>query len=304
MQRLAINSLAMYTSVAHAFCIVAPPLVHADTSAVCDIETYHRRLWCRTENFCHMVRHGVHTIWMSTSPTECVKMFEEGSSSSQFAAFVAELSVPQPGHASASEEDAAPHQGQALACRQAFLAQNLRVFEADCTVGSDKLELVAPFLGLYAEIFAATVAEKIEGRRTHTQTGQWVMHEMTKYKSEIFPSYINMLVKDAITGKEEMQEVPLFGELVSLMERRIERNEAQRNLLVSRFAELEGISEAGEDISKVMATVRGFQGKMASKVGSSRSRRQYVIEASAAETSATEESSNTQWWSFISNTQR
>ena len=55
-QQIAINSLAMYTSVAHAFCIVAPSLTHEAHATPLDVHSYNRRLWCRVENFCHSVR--------------------------------------------------------------------------------------------------------------------------------------------------------------------------------------------------------------------------------------------------------
>ena len=49
MQRLAINSLSMYASVAHAFAIVAPAVRHANTGQILDAETYKKRMWCEVK---------------------------------------------------------------------------------------------------------------------------------------------------------------------------------------------------------------------------------------------------------------
>lgn len=117
MQQLAINSLAMYTSVAHAFCIVAPPLTHHNTNELCDLTTYNRRLWCRCENFCHAVRHGCHGIWLATSPAACTKLFPEDRGTSVLADSLEET----------------PTSTVRIQARD-FLLSNLRVFEADCTV--------------------------------------------------------------------------------------------------------------------------------------------------------------------------
>ena len=163
MQQLAINSLPMYipmytsvadafsqdlprsptishalryTSVANAFCIVAPPLTHEHTKQLCDLQTYNRRLWCRTENFCHTLRHGCDDIWVATSPTSCSKLFARRKGDG------------------ASDGDGEHGDGGG----RAFLQQNLRVFEGDCTVEADKLQLMPPFLGLYAEIYALAYA--------------------------------------------------------------------------------------------------------------------------------------------------
>jgi hypothetical protein len=44
-QKLAINSLASYASIADAFVIVAPTVTHEDTGLVCNVATYNRRMW-------------------------------------------------------------------------------------------------------------------------------------------------------------------------------------------------------------------------------------------------------------------
>lgn len=130
MQQLAINSLSCYASVAHAFAIVAPPVAHRETGQPLDATTYNRRMWCRTENLCHTLRHGTHSMWLADS------------------AGVSRL-----------EHD------------QGFLKANLRVFEAEATVEEDKLSLVLPVLGLYAELYAADYLFVKDTRRRSSPPG-------------------------------------------------------------------------------------------------------------------------------------
>ncbi len=114
MQGAAINSLSSYASVADAFVIVAPTLVHADTGCVCDKDSYLRRMWCRAENLCHYLTEGTENMWLATSASAC----------------------------------------EPLAPTDDFVHVNLRVFEGEATVAADKLSLVLPLLGLYARLFA------------------------------------------------------------------------------------------------------------------------------------------------------
>jgi len=116
MQKLAIASLAGYSSVAHAFVIVAPPVMHEDTGLLCDVRTYNRRMWCRAENLCHSMRNGTAYMWVATGTgaADIVKQADD----------------------------------------EAFLWSNLRVFGGEATMEEDKLTLVVPILGLYAELYA------------------------------------------------------------------------------------------------------------------------------------------------------
>jgi len=234
MQQLAINSLPMYTSVANAFCIVAPPLTHEHTKQLCDLQTYNRRLWCRTENFCHTLRHGCDDIWVATSPTSCSKLFARRKGDG------------------ASDGDGEHGDGGG----RAFLQQNLRVFEGDCTVEADKLQLMPPFLGLYAEIYALAYARlaaqvtSAEGSAEDDSSSihpestagsskvSWVMSELLRHKDAIFPPTITMRVKDEVTGEEEAKEVTLFGELLRRVEATIRTNAATRELLLARHSTL------------------------------------------------------------------
>ena len=76
MQLLAINSLASYAACAHAFCIVAPPVIHGDTGLKLDLATYNTRMWCRLENLCHWLRHGNDNRWLATDEV-CQQMTDE-----------------------------------------------------------------------------------------------------------------------------------------------------------------------------------------------------------------------------------
>ena len=116
-QKLAIESLTGYAAVAHAFVIVAPPL--AIDGMARDVATYNRRMWCRAENLAFSLRNGVAQMWVATGPTmaEC---------------------MPQSNDAE-------------------FMRSNLRVFQGEATDERDKLSLVVPILGLYAELYATAL---------------------------------------------------------------------------------------------------------------------------------------------------
>lgn len=109
MQLLAINSLATYASCADAFAIVAPPVIHAGTGQPLSMDSYNKRMWCRTENLCFSLCQGSGAMWISTSQHECHRLKEEPD----------------------------------------FLRSNLYVFEGEATVEKDKLSLVEPILGLH-----------------------------------------------------------------------------------------------------------------------------------------------------------
>jgi len=53
---LSIQSLALYAATASTFLVVAPESVHADTGAVCNLDTYKARGWCRLENWAAILR--------------------------------------------------------------------------------------------------------------------------------------------------------------------------------------------------------------------------------------------------------
>ena len=71
MQGLAIESLSAYASVANAFVIIAPNVLHADTGHVCGVHSYNQRMWCRAENLCHSMRNGFSRMYVATDETTC-----------------------------------------------------------------------------------------------------------------------------------------------------------------------------------------------------------------------------------------
>jgi hypothetical protein len=73
-QKIAINSLASYASCSNAFCIVAPTVEHADTGEECNVSSYNKRMWCRAENLCHSLRHGIDGMWVVTSEQDVSKL--------------------------------------------------------------------------------------------------------------------------------------------------------------------------------------------------------------------------------------
>ena len=62
----AIESLPLYSSSSSVFVIVAPTTRHADTGAICDIDTYSERMWCRAEQLCFWLRNGENAMYMAS----------------------------------------------------------------------------------------------------------------------------------------------------------------------------------------------------------------------------------------------
>ena len=75
-QELAIASISVYSSRAHAFIAVVPPVRHADTGDTCDADTYQQRLWTRAECLTHLLVNSTDSMWVATrpEPSGCVKM--------------------------------------------------------------------------------------------------------------------------------------------------------------------------------------------------------------------------------------
>ena len=75
-QELAISSISVYSSRAHAFVAVCPEIRHTDTGEMCDAETYQGRLWVRAEILSHLLINGRDTMWVATGakPSLCVRM--------------------------------------------------------------------------------------------------------------------------------------------------------------------------------------------------------------------------------------
>ena len=110
----AINALPAYVSAASVLLIVAPTIEHADTHAICDLQTYRGRMWVRLEHLGFAMTNSTNNMWLATGedPTEVGPVVQDTK----------------------------------------WLEDNLRVFEAAATVENDKFHIVDPVLGLYAQM--------------------------------------------------------------------------------------------------------------------------------------------------------
>ena len=63
LQALATSTLPLFGSQSSIFVVIAPQAVHADTRALCDFETYQRRMWCRAEVFSFYCRRAVRDMY-------------------------------------------------------------------------------------------------------------------------------------------------------------------------------------------------------------------------------------------------
>ena len=157
MQGFAINSIASYAACADAFIVVAPDVPHHDLPDVmCNVDQYKKRLWTRVEQLCHGLANGSQNMWVATSLTECRKAVAEEN----------------------------------------WLSANLRVFDGEATDEYDKLTLVLPLLGLYAQLYAthssqhrATLQQSNAGQEKAIQH-PLVWKELCEHKQEIFPARI------------------------------------------------------------------------------------------------------------------
>ena len=179
--KLAIHSLSAYASLASAFVIAAPLVTHINTGAPCDFSTYRRRTWCRAEQACHLFRNGLDSMWVATSeqsvlPVRGVK--ESGSKETEVAAATLIQARLRAHTANKAREvglsDGPPDipsfkraQGS-LSYRDwkslteaEWMQESILVFEGDITNELDKLALVTPILGLYAELYACRGSDEV-----------------------------------------------------------------------------------------------------------------------------------------------
>jgi len=180
-QMEAINSIGAYASCAHAFLIVAPEVAHANTGALCDINTYRGRMWCRAEQLSFSLINGTSSMFLVTG----------------------------------EEPDAFEPLGSRPS---AWLEENLRVFEGTATDDRDKMSLVAPMLGLYAQLVL------IEGGAQRTQTHQATHPELA--------------AADEATLLRQ-QTMQMTGEMLSLIRR-------QKTALFPRTVQIVHTLEEGE----------------------------------------------------------
>ena len=118
-QEAAIKSLVSFASCASAFVAVAPPVPHAQTGAMCDLASYRARMWCRAEMLAYSLRNG------------SAKMY------------------------CCSDADGSARQTLLSGVDDEHTSSLLDVFTGEASVEEDKLKLVLPILGLYAELVAS-----------------------------------------------------------------------------------------------------------------------------------------------------
>ena len=106
----AISSLSAYSACAAAFVIVAPEVEHSDTKALCGVDTYRKRMWCRAEQLFHSPINGTGSMWLATAEASVTPLSDLPSWSTY--------------------------------------SGYLNVFDGDATDETDKLMLVLPVLGL------------------------------------------------------------------------------------------------------------------------------------------------------------
>ena len=151
LQALAIRSLAVYSSAAAAFCVVAPACQHTDLGLECNVETYNKRMWCRAEQVCHALRNGTDRMFVAT---------EAGL-------------VPLLGR------------GERQHAREQWLTSVMHVFDGESTCcrlkhsngeDCDRLLLVQPILGLFGQLSARRPRKRYSGRAvitTRTPRSSW-----------------------------------------------------------------------------------------------------------------------------------
>ena len=121
-QELAIGSISVYSSRAHAFVAVVPSTQHVDNGDICDGDSYQQRLWTRAECLSHLLINGPSSMWVASddSPRSVVPMPPEWLKGSVLKIF----------------------EGQSTCCMR-------------CHEGRDRCDrelLVQPMLGMYGKL--------------------------------------------------------------------------------------------------------------------------------------------------------
>ena len=196
-QRLAINSFVHYASCAHAFVVVAPPVIHKDRGVLCNMSSYRKRMWCRAEQLSHFLRNGRDSMWVATS--------ESGLEDSAGADNEVESAVGEEETAAEEREEERDGVGKAGAnesnVRVGKMAtweggsggswhhEFLRVFAGDATVETDKISLVLPLLGLYGELLSSAGGNL---SAAHLARIDEVLCEIMTCREEIFPPLLHV----------------------------------------------------------------------------------------------------------------
>ena len=137
-------------------------------------------MWCRAEQLCHALRNSTSNIYVATSA--------EGDN----------ICKPL-----TAEEDTS------------WMSGNLHVFEGKCTMEKDRLALVPPLLGLYAQVIA----------NKDDPVAKAVLDDITKDKDRVFPKTVEIRSGVGVrTGRKH--EYELFGNLVEKLESMLETDQS------------------------------------------------------------------------------
>jgi hypothetical protein len=164
MQMLAISSLPVYSSVAHAFVVIAPTTTHKHNEEVCDLCSYDSRGWCRVETLSKVCASGIDNMYVmdgvdSNLMPVTIDMFKENLS--------------------------------------------LRVFEGSfscCAMGHknqaycDKEQLVQSILGLYFKTLSMT----------DNSTRKVVLEHIQDSKDRFFPAFFKFSLPDGREEEREL----------------------------------------------------------------------------------------------------
>jgi hypothetical protein len=197
-QALAIRSLAPYASSACAFIVVAPSCQHKDLPSTCDIGTYQRRMWCRAEQVCYLMRNGPDNMYIGTGDDdEPFKRVDE-----------------------------------------AWFREALLVFHGDLTCcrlehkgmqACDRQSIVVPILGLYGELYRATEDMLARENSGDSESGcvnesvRMFMKEIESNQEEIFPRTFNFVTWRK--KKKVIEPTLLFGDLIERMRAHVKAGE-------------------------------------------------------------------------------
>ena len=241
-QNVAIQAISAYCSCATAFVVIAPNVEHAVTGEICNHMSYQSRMWCRAEQLCHVLRNGVDRLWLATSEMNCELMAprldmnendhaEVRASVSYVSAQASVKSLSEMTEMGNSPERGAA--GSPLVDRRRdwekrWLDGVLHVFSGKRSRVGDAEWLVAPILGLYAELYAAALHDR-GGELSGIPFLRRVRSRIQAQKRNLFPQ------RDETTGRR------LFGELVLLLERTIDEDSNLRNQLHAQVYRRRGL---------------------------------------------------------------
>jgi len=187
-QAMAISSLPIYASSAHAFIVIAPQAMHKDVCQMCSLETYQNRAWCRAELLSHSLARGVGDMYLATSQNR-VEPVRLGSEMMNEAIYVFE--------------------GELSCCR-------MRHEGLPCC---DRERLMVPFLGLYGLQHVL----KTKGAMEEQMQMRDFLMAIDKQESRVFPSDIEVTSKDKKTGKQKKERRALFEGLLGKMRHRADQ---------------------------------------------------------------------------------